>query len=136
MLSKIHPGRFAPHSASARVGAVLLLGLLTLPSFGCAAVSGIFEPKAPATLSPEGANVEFAQSTPSNKIATLLGTIDVESEAKETTEAESSARAELRNKAASMGATLVTIDNNIGQRAPFSDNVRVTLVGRAYRAAD
>jgi hypothetical protein len=116
-----------------RLPALLVLALLT-PS--CASINALFEPKAPTVLSPEGANVEFAQSTPSDKIAKLLGTIDVEGEAKEVSDAEQSARAELRNKAASMGASLVTIDNSIGQRAPFGDSIRVTLVGRAFRAAD
>ena len=43
---------------------------------------------------------------------------------------------DLRNKAAALGASLVTIDESIGETMPLQDKTKVKLAGRAYKSVD
>jgi hypothetical protein len=113
----------------------ILLGTLALG--GLFLVAGCMkEPKAPPTLSSKGEAVAFAYDTPSGKVARLVGTIKVVNDGREADEAEQFGRNELRNKAAELGASLVTVDQTYGNRRPFQDGVTVTVVGRAFKAVD
>lgn len=110
--------------------AIVSVTLLTaaLVAAGCATA-----PKTPAALSPEGADVAVAVDTPSPRLARPLGGLVVAAEGKDALTAERAAENELRNRAAKMGATLVKIDDSIGQKVLLSDDTRVTLVARAYK---
>jgi hypothetical protein len=46
------------------------------------------------------------------------------------------ARNDLRNKAAALGATVVTIDQNIGEPILLLNKTKITLIGRAFKSVD
>ena len=94
------------------------------------------QPKAPPALSQQGESVAIAYDTPSQKVAKLIGTIKVVNDGREADEAEQLSKVELRNKAAELGASLVTVDQTYGNRRPFQEGVTVTVVGRAFKAVD
>ena len=48
--------------------------------------------------------------------------------------AQVAAKNDLRNKAAALGASLVTIDENLGEAVPLSDKTKVKLVGPRVQA--
>jgi hypothetical protein len=50
--------------------------------------------------------------------------------------AQQAARNDLRNKAAAMGASLVTVDQNLGEPVLLHDKTKVKLIGRAYKPID
>jgi hypothetical protein len=87
-------------------------------------------------LEPGAENVEFATEPPSANAYKLLGRVTSETAAKDLDVAEQAARNDLRNKAAKLGGTLVTIDQDLGAPIPLADKVKVTLVGRVYRALE
>jgi hypothetical protein len=46
------------------------------------------------------------------------------------------AKNDLRNKAAALGATIVTLDENVGEAVPLTSKVTVKVTGRAYKPVD
>jgi len=105
---------------------------ILLPSlFACAA-----QVPEKVELSPGAENVEFAYDKPSADAYKFLGEVVGVAEAKDPEEAQASAKNDLRNKAAAMGAVLVTIDENTGQAVLLVGKTRVKLVGRAYKPVD
>jgi hypothetical protein len=73
---------------------------------------------------------------PSANSYQLVGNVTGIAAANDLDSAQSAAKNDLRNKAAALGATLVTIDQNTGEPMPLQDKTRVRLVGRAYKAVD
>ena len=120
---------FHPRRSGGRALLPGLAALLALPLIACAGA-----PRPPRDVSAEGENVAFAMDTPSENLFELVGELSVSDVQKETDTAARSARAELRNKAAELGASLVTVDEETGQRVLFQEAVKVTVVGRAYRS--
>jgi hypothetical protein len=108
-----------------------LLALALLWSLACA---GQLPEK--VELSPEAENVEFAYEPPSPAAYKLVGTVTGVAAGKDADEAQAAAKNDLRNKAAALGAVLVTIDENTGHPMPLADKTKVTLVGRAYKPVD
>jgi hypothetical protein len=87
-------------------------------------------------LKPEAETVEFAMEPPSPQTYKLLGQVVGLAASKDADVAQVAARNDLRNKAAALGATLVTIDEDLGEPIPLADKMRVRLVGRAYKSVD
>ena len=87
-------------------------------------------------LKPEAENVEFAYETPSANAYKLLGTVVGVAAANDPDQAQEAAKNDLRNKAAELGAVLVTIDENTGALIPLQTRTKVKLVGRAYKPVD
>jgi hypothetical protein len=87
-------------------------------------------------LKPEGENVEFAYEPPSPAAYKMIGQVVGIAAANDAEAAQESAKNDLRNKAAEMGAVLVTIDENTGSAMPLADKTKVKLVGRAYKPVD
>lgn len=111
-----------------RIVSITLTIVAAALAAGCAQ-----EPKTPASLSPEGAEVAVAMDTPSPRLSRPVGKIRVSAAARGLSNAEQAAQWELRNRAAKMGATLVKIDDDIGEVVLLSDETRVTLSATAYR---
>ena len=87
-------------------------------------------------LQPEGENVEFAYETPSADGYKMVGQVTGEAAGNDPDVAQEAAKNDLRNKAAALGATLVTIDQNLGEPMPLQDKTKVQLVGRAFKPVD
>ena len=87
-------------------------------------------------LQPEAENVEFAYEPPSPDAYKLIGEVTGVAAANDAEVAQEMAKNDLRNKAAALGAALVTIDENLGTLVPLTDETKVTLNGRAYKPAD
>jgi Domain of unknown function (DUF4156) len=87
-------------------------------------------------LTPEAETVAFATEPPSPRSYKLLGQVVGLAASKDADVAEVAARNDLRNKAAALGASLVTIDEDLGEPIPLADKLRVRLVGRAYKSVD
>lgn len=87
-------------------------------------------------LMPEAENVEFAYEQPSPEAYKYLGQVEGVAASNDPDEAQASAKNDLRNKAAALGAVLVTIDENTGAPMPLADKTKVKLVGRAYKPVD
>jgi len=87
-------------------------------------------------LKPEAENVEFAYEPPSAAAYKLVGTVIGVAAANDPDEAQAAAKNDLRNKAALLGAVLVTIDENTGSMLPLESKTKVKLVGRAYKPVD
>jgi hypothetical protein len=87
-------------------------------------------------LQPQAENVEFAYETPSPTSYRFLGEVTGIATSTDLEEAQESAKNDLRNKAAALGAVLVTIDQNTGQAVLLLNKTRVKLVGRAYKPVD
>jgi hypothetical protein len=87
-------------------------------------------------LVPAGASVEIAVERPSRDGYMLVGTVTGIAAANDLDEASQAARNDLRNKAAALGAVLVTIDENVGEALPLQNKTRVKLVGRAYKSIE
>lgn len=87
-------------------------------------------------LSPQGEQVEFAMETPSENLYAYAGDVVGEAAGKNVEEAEQSARNDVRNKAAAMGATLVVIDEDTGGMMLYTDKTKVTLRGRAFKSKE
>ncbi len=87
-------------------------------------------------LQPAAEDVDFAMEPPSPGTFMLIGQVTGVAAANDPDVAQSAARNDLRNKAAALGASLVTIDENIGEMMPLQDKTKVKLVGRAYKAID
>jgi hypothetical protein len=87
-------------------------------------------------LSPEAETVEFAMEAPSPHAYKLLGQVTGLAAGKDVEVAQQAAKNDLRNKAAALGASLVTIDENLGEPMPLAEKTKVKLVGRAYKSVD
>ena len=87
-------------------------------------------------LEPKGENVEFAYETPSPTAYKFVGQVIGQAVSDDLESAQLSARNDLRNKAAAMGAVLVTIDEDTGKAVLLVSKTRVKLVGRAYKPVD
>jgi hypothetical protein len=90
----------------------------------------------PVELQSQAENVEFAYEAPSANAYKEVGQVKGEGVGKDPELALEQAKNDLRNKAAALGAALVTIDENNGALVPLTDETRVTLMGRAYKPAD
>jgi len=87
-------------------------------------------------LQPAAEDVDFAMEPPSASTFTLVGQVTGVAAANDADAAQNAARNDLRNKAAALGASLVTIDEDIGEMLPLQDKTKVKLVGRAYKSID
>ena len=87
-------------------------------------------------LQPAAEEVDFAMEPPSSNNFMLIGKVTGVAAANDVDTAQEAARNDLRNKAAALGASLVTIDENVGEMMPLQDKTKVKLVGRAYKAVD
>jgi hypothetical protein len=87
-------------------------------------------------LASQAENVEFALSPPSPQTFKLVGEVTGQAAANDPDTAQQAAKNDLRNKAAAMGASLVTIDVDVGEPMLLQDKTKVKLVGRAYKAVD
>jgi hypothetical protein len=87
-------------------------------------------------LQPSAENVVVAMEPPSQNTYQLVGQIIGEAAANDLDVAEQAARCDLRNRAAAIGASLVTIDEDLGEPMPLRDKTKVKLVGRAYKSID
>ena len=87
-------------------------------------------------LQPAAEEVEFAMEPPSKGSFMLIGQVTGVAAANDLDTAHDAAKNDLRNKAAAMGATLVTIDQDTGEALMLQDKTRVKLVGRAYKSVD
>jgi len=87
-------------------------------------------------LLPAAVDVEFATEPPGPDAYKLVGTVTGIGAAHDPEVAQAAARNDMRNKAAALGATLVTIDQDTGEPLLLQDRTKVKLVGRAYRAVD
>ena len=87
-------------------------------------------------LHPAAQDVDFAMEPPSSNTFMLIGEVTGVAAANDVDTAQEAARNDLRNKAAALGASLVTIDENIGEMMPLQDKTKVKLVGRAYKSVD
>ena len=87
-------------------------------------------------LQPAAEDVDFAMEPPSPNTFMLVGEVTGVAAANDPDAAQDAARNDLRNKAAALGASLVTIDENIGEMMPLQDKTKVKLVGRAYKSVD
>jgi hypothetical protein len=87
-------------------------------------------------LGAQAESVEFAYETPSPAAYQFVGQVIGAAVSRDADAAQASARNDLRNKAAALGAVLVTIDENTGEAVLLLDKTRVKLVGRAYKPVD
>jgi hypothetical protein len=87
-------------------------------------------------LQPQAENVEFAYEPPSSDAYTEVGRVKGEALGKDPDATLEQAKNDLRNKAAALGAALVTIDEDVGAPVPLTEETHVTLEGRAYKPAD
>jgi Domain of unknown function (DUF4156) len=87
-------------------------------------------------LQPAAEQVDFAMEPPSTSTYMLVGKVTGLAAANDLETAQNAARNDLRNKAAALGASLVTIDENTGEGIPLQDKTKVKLVGRAYKSVD
>jgi hypothetical protein len=87
-------------------------------------------------LQPGAENVEFAVDTPSASGYQLVGQVTGEAAANDLEAAQQAAKNDIRNRAAALGAFLVTIDDSIGEPMPLRDKTHVKLVGRAFKSLD
>src|SRR5260370_33728758 len=87
-------------------------------------------------LQPSAETVSFAIEPPSPSTYKLVGKVTGEAAANELDVAHQAARNDLRNKSAAIGASFVTIDEDLGEPLPLRDKTKVKLVGRAYKSID
>jgi hypothetical protein len=87
-------------------------------------------------LIPGAQDVEFAVEPPSKNNYTMIGEVVGIAAANDPDAAEFAARNDLRNKAAELGATLVTVDDSVGEAMPLRDKIKVKVYGRAFKAID
>jgi hypothetical protein len=87
-------------------------------------------------LIPGAQDVEFAIEPPSKNGYKMIGEVVGIAAANDPDTAEFAARNDLRNKAAELGATLVTVDDSIGEAMPLRDKIKVKVYGRAFKSID
>jgi len=105
--------------------------LASLLLFGCA--QGIPDH---VELLPEAENVEFAYEPPGPEAYREVGKVTGVAQGTDSDLTTAAAKNDLRNKAAALGATLVTIDQNQGEAVPLTNQLKVKLVGRAFKPID
>ncbi len=130
--------RGIPSSASAAPSCPALLALLAFGLPALAFASAGCGPALPdhVVLQPAAEGVEIATEAPSASDYKLVGTVTGEASAADPEAAAQAAKNDLRNKAAALGATLVTVDEDTGRAVLLQDKTDVKLVGRAYRALE
>src|SRR5258708_13149719 len=79
-------------------------------------------------LLPAAENVEFALEAPSPNAYQLIGPVTGAAAANDPDTAQAAARNDLRNKAAAMGASLVTIDEHLGDPMLLHAKTKLKLV--------
>jgi hypothetical protein len=87
-------------------------------------------------LTPQAENVEFAYEPPGANGYVEVGKVTGIAQGTDTEATTEAAKNDLRNKAAALGATVVTIDQNQGEAVPLTNQLKVKLVGRAYKPVD
>jgi hypothetical protein len=87
-------------------------------------------------LAPAADDVDIAMEPPSADDYKLAGQVKGEAAAADLDTAEQAAKNDLRNRAAALGASLVTVDDDTGEPVLFEGKTKVTLVGRAYKSID
>jgi hypothetical protein len=87
-------------------------------------------------LQPAAEGVDFATEVPSPDTFMLIGEVTGLAAANDAETAQAAAKNDLRNNAAALGASLVTIDETIGQALPLQEKTKVKLIGRAYKPVD
>ena len=87
-------------------------------------------------LQPSAETVEIAMEPPSQTSFVLVGQVTGQAAANDPDKAQQAAKNDLRNKAAALGATLVTIDEDTGEAILLQDKTKVKLVGRAYKSLE
>ena len=87
-------------------------------------------------LQPAAETVALAMDPPSPITYRLLGTVRGEAAGRSRDEASASARNDLVNKAAAMGASFVTIDDDEVELLPMQDKSKSIVTGRAYSSID
>ncbi|MCL2450408.1 MAG: DUF4156 domain-containing protein [Polyangiaceae bacterium] len=87
-------------------------------------------------LVPMAEDVYIATEPPSAGGYTMVGQVTGQAQAPELDSATEAAKNDLRNKAANLGASLVTIDDVTGEPVLLAGKTKVTLVGRAYKPVD
>jgi uncharacterized protein DUF4156 len=87
-------------------------------------------------LQPAAEHVEFALEPPSANTYKMVGQVEGASTASDPDVAQQAAHNDLRNKAAALGASLVTVDQNLAEPLPLTYKMKVRLVGRAYKALE
>jgi len=87
-------------------------------------------------LTPEGEQVDFAADVPSSDAYTVVGKLKADAAGKTIDAAIDSAKNDLRNKAAAMGATLLFIDDTTPDQE-FTRDLRIAHVtARAFKAKE
>lgn len=112
-----------------RTQLLLLLALVLVPA--C-----VTEASGPVPLLPQAEHVEFAMDTPSKDAYALVGELRGEASDKDPDAARAFARNDLRNKAAALGATFVTADEETGERLFMQNKTKAVVRGRAYKPVD
>jgi hypothetical protein len=87
-------------------------------------------------LTPAAENVEFAFEPPGSNGYQEVGKVTGVAQGTDTEATTEAAKNDLRNKAAALGATVVTIDENVGQAVPLTRTLKVKVSGRAYKPVD
>jgi hypothetical protein len=87
-------------------------------------------------LSPQGEQVEIIPETPPAGAYVLVGLVASEAAGATVEAAEDSARNDLRNKAAAMGASVVVIDEDSGSGMPMQKKAKVSISARAFKQKD
>jgi hypothetical protein len=87
-------------------------------------------------LAAQAESVEFALEPPSAQTFKLVGEVTGQAAANDPDAAQQAAKNDLRNKAAALGACLVTIDVDIGEPMLLQEKTKVKVIGRAYKAVD
>ena len=87
-------------------------------------------------LMPKGEQVDIAYEAPTTAGYVEVGKVTGVAEGTDLEVAHEAAKNDLRNKAAALGAVLVTIDQDLGEGVPLSYRTKVKLVGRAYKPLD
>lgn len=109
-----------------------------LATFGLAALLAACADQIPdhVVLQPAGDDVEIATEPPSANAYQVIGEVTGQAEANDLDAAQQAAKNDLRNRAAAIGASLVTIDDDRGEAVLLLGRTRVTLTGRAYKSID
>ena len=87
-------------------------------------------------LQPAAEDVYIATEPPGSDGYKMVGEVTGVAAAGDLDSATDAAKNDLRNKAATLGASLVTIDQNTGEPVLLYGKTKVTLVGRAYKSVD
>jgi len=104
----------------------------------CAATMGCarFGVGGPVDLTSQGTSIEIVVEAPSVSSHTLVAVIHAQATGSDLDAATAFAKNDLRNKAAALGASLVTIDETKAEPVHLQNMTTVQLVGRAYKPVD